>query len=340
MPPTSRSRRFPLTRHTLRARRSRLLFAAALTASLAVLTACTGTNDTQQPEASDAVVSVTIGLTYVPDVQFAPFYVAAERGYYADSGLDVTLRHHGANEGLFTALEEGEEDFVVASGDEVLTQCAAGGDLTQLATLYATSPVVLISPASAGLTEPADLAGKTIGVPGEYGSTYLGLLLLLAQGGLDVSDVTVQSIGYTQTTALLTGQVDAVMGYLNGDAVRIEAGGMEVSTLAPAGLVSVGIAGPSRYTAEDSATATAVINATVRGVADVIADPAAAVDAAAQYIPGMTESARADAFAVLDATTGLLSTTGVTDIAAWDTMAQAMVEAGMIQDASGCDPAQ
>ena len=306
------------------------------TAALALtLAACStpqeGGSSSSSGTAATELTEVTLGLTYVPDIQFAPFYVAAERGYYAEAGLDVTLRHHGANEGLFTAIDQGEEDLVVASGDEVLAQRAAGGDLAQIATLYETSPVALIAPADGGIADPADLTGLTIGVPGEYGSTYLGLLVLLDEAGLTPADVTIQSIGYTQTTALLTDQVDAVMGFRNGDAVRIAAAGTEVTMLDPGSLVSVGIAAPDSSDL-DAAAQRAFIDATLRGVEDVIADPEAAVEIAAEYIPGMTQQAKDDAAAVLEATIPLLGTTGLTDEPTWAAMADAMLKAGMITE--------
>lgn len=322
-------------RHT--ARRSRA--AVAMTAATALLTvaACTpaqegtdpsGTTGTSDGGTADAT-AVTLGLTYVPDIQFAPFYVAEANGYYDEAGFDVELRHHGSNEGLFTAIEQGQEDLVVASGDEVLTERASGGDLAQIATLYQRSPVALLVPEDSAVETPQDLTGLTIGVPGEYGATWLGLLTLLDDAGLSTTDVTVQSIGFTQTTALLNGDVDAVMGYVNGDAVRLAAAGMPVRALEPGALVSVGVAAPdtSELTPEQQA---AFVAATLRGVEDTIADPEAAVEIAADVIPGMTSAARTDALAVLEATVPLLSTTGTTDAAQWDAMGQAMLAAGMI----------
>ncbi|GMA31283.1 ABC transporter substrate-binding protein [Litorihabitans aurantiacus] len=196
---------------------------ALAVAAVLVLTACTGEGDGDTP--TDGAAPVTLGLTYVPDIQFAPFYVAEANGYYDEAGLDVELRHHGANEGLFTAVEQGQEDVVVASGDEVLAQRAGGGDLAQIATLYGRSPVALLVPEDSDVTGPADLAGLRIGVAGEFGSTWLGLLEILDAGGLTTDDAVVTSIGFTQTTALLSGEVDAVMGYVNGDAVRLAAAG-------------------------------------------------------------------------------------------------------------------
>ena len=48
---------------------------------------------------------LTVGLTYIPDIQFAPFYVAAANGYFAEEGLDVTLRHHGATDDIAVAVD-------------------------------------------------------------------------------------------------------------------------------------------------------------------------------------------------------------------------------------------
>lgn len=304
---------------------------AALTATAAVvLTAC-GTTSDADGGTEEAAIPLTLGLTYVPDVQFAPVYVAQEVGYFAEAGFDVTLRHHGANEGLFSALEQGTEDAVVASGDEVLAQRASGGDLEMVAQIYQTSPVALLvplgSPAATGGIAALDGA---IGVPGEFGSTWLGLLMLLADEGLELSDVQVQNIGYTQATALVSGQVAGVMGFSNGDGVRIAESGMALMTFPVPDLVSVGLAVPeSSVLTEDQLLA--LREAVMKGAADVIADPEAAVTAAAEYIPGMTAQAKEDALAVVRATVPLLGTTGQTDPAAWDAMAQAMLAAGMIE---------
>src|SRR5262245_21407162 len=46
---------------------------------------------------------LTVGLTYVPNIQFAPFYVADAKGYYRDAGLKVSFHHHNASEDEFGA---------------------------------------------------------------------------------------------------------------------------------------------------------------------------------------------------------------------------------------------
>src|SRR5437660_12023876 len=62
---------------------------------------------------------VTIGLGYLPDIQFAPFYVAQTQCYYRNAGLDVTF-HHGIVNNLIGSMAFGRDQFLFASGDEEL----------------------------------------------------------------------------------------------------------------------------------------------------------------------------------------------------------------------------
>ena len=97
---------------------------------------------------------------------------------------------------------------------------------------YATYPGSVIVPASSSITSLADLAGKNIGIPGEYGSSYYATLAAIKAGGLQTSDVTISSIGYTQQAALAAGQVDAVVGFTNNDAVQMRLAGLEIREIA------------------------------------------------------------------------------------------------------------
>ncbi|MFH5823281.1 ABC transporter substrate-binding protein [Georgenia sp. AZ-5] len=286
----------------------------------------------------------TIGLTYTPDIQFAPFYVAEERGYYEEAGVDVTLRHHGQSEGLFSAIGSGEEDVVVAGGDEMLQARAQAEPvpLKSVATLYQQYPVVLIVPADSGITSAADLEGRSVGIPGPFGETYFGLLALLRSAGLTEDDVDVQHIGYTQQSALQAGHVDAVMGYVNNDAVRFAQAGMDVRTIEipPAEdgnvpLVGVSIGVLDSTAAERPEDVAAVVAASLRGVQDVLDDPEAAVDVATGYIPDLARpEQREAALATLDATAPLYEGAagpGRHDGARWEQMVTFLSEHGLLE---------
>ncbi len=301
--------------------------ALALVGSAVVLAACSDAEPAPEERAE-----LVLGLTYTPDVQFAPFYVAEARGYYEEAGVDVTLRHHGASESLFGALEAGEEDLVVAGGDEMLQARSAQVPVTTVATLYEEYPVVLIVPEDSDITAPADVAGHTVGVPGPFGETWFGLLALLAGAGLSEEDVAVEHIGFTQQAALSAGHVDAVMGFANNDAVQFAQAGVDVRTLALEDVPLVGIGlGAHDDLADDDATA-AVVAATLRGVEDVAADPEGAVDIAAEHIPGLADpAAREAALATVEATVPLYgSATGENDLALWEEMAAFLGEHGLL----------
>lgn len=167
---------------------------------------------------------IVIGLTYVPDIQFAPFYIAEERGFFAEEGLNIRLRHHGAQEALLGALASGEEEIVFAGGDEMLQGRAQGINVVNWATMYQHYPVALLVRADSAITSLSDIRGKTIGLPGPYGENYFALQAMLNNTGMIADkDVKIQYIGYTQQAALATGKVDAVIGFSNSDAVAIAA---------------------------------------------------------------------------------------------------------------------
>ncbi|GAA4425278.1 ABC transporter substrate-binding protein [Georgenia halophila] len=320
--------------------------AVAATAAAALgLAACSapegdqeGDGPTAQSGGSETPTELTIGLTYTPNVQFAPFYVAAEQGYYADAGLDVTLRHHGSSEGLFTAVESGREDVVVAGGDEMLQARSSGIPLLDVATLYQEYPVAAIVPADSDIETAGDLRGNTVGIPGPYGETYFGLLALLADAGLTEDDVTVEHIGYTQQAALTAGHVDAVMGFVNNDAVRFEAADLPVRTIpvtdGETPLVGIGLGVLDSTAEQDPEAVAAMVEATLRGVQDVIDDPDRAVELSAEHVPDLNRpDQRAAALATIEATVPLYGDDGelgTQDAETWAAMADLMADHGLL----------
>lgn len=281
---------------------------------------------------------LTVGLTYTPDIQFSPFYVAAEKGYFTDAGLDVTLRHHGASESLFGAIQAGQEHIVYAGGDEMLQARSQGVPLVNFATYYQSYPVVLVVPADSPIQAAADLRGRSVGVPGPYGETWFGLLALLKQAGLAQSDVEIKHIGYTQQAALTTKQVDAVMGYVNNDAVRLQAAGVPVRTIpiAPENppLVGIGLGTTEPILSSRAEDLAKVHQAVAKAIADIVADPAAAVDLSAKYVPGLNAGPQKEsALATLRATIPLFGDAGAfgrQNAEAWTAMATFMQDMGLL----------
>lgn len=246
-----------------------------------------------------------IGLTYIPNIQFAPFYWAATKGLYSQAGVDASLRHHGASEGLFNALSSGQEQFAIAGGDEVLQANSEGMDLVTVAGFYRAYPVVVIVPKDSPITTLEQLKGHTIGVPGKFGETWYGLQLALHQASLTEKDVTIQQIGYTQQAALATGKVDAIMGFANNDMVQFEGAGVPVRAIGLGDeipLVSTSIVTSRAVLAERPDMVRAVCRASVKGIQAVVDDPAAAIQVSTRHVPGLeAAAAQKSAAATLEA---------------------------------------
>ncbi|WP_131104595.1 ABC transporter substrate-binding protein [Ornithinimicrobium sufpigmenti] len=289
------------------------------------------------PAGAAASETFTIGLTYTPDVQFSPFYVAQERGYFEDAGVQVELRHHGASEGLFSAAISGEEDLVVAGGDEMLQAVAEGADLVATATLYQDYPVVLVVPEDSDIQGLTDLPGHSVGVPGEFGQTWFGLQVLLDQLGPAAEEVQVETIGFTQLAAITSGHVDTVMGFVNNEPVRLQEQGVATRTIPledDVPLVGISLIATGPALDEDAEAVQAVNDAVLRAVADIVADPQVAVDAAEQYVPDLgLDEARSAALATVEATVPLYGTgdqIGALDPERWTQMADFMGQHGLL----------
>lgn len=238
---------------------------------------------------SPAVQTVTLGMGYVPSVQFAPFYVAEQRGYYRQAGLNVNFSY-GSSPNLLQLVGAGRDEFAIADGTDAISASAGGIPITYVVTLYQKLPVAIFALKKSGIHTAANLRGKSIGVPGRFGSTYVGLLAALHAAHLSSSDVTIKTIGFTQAESVVKGTVDSAVGYSNNEPVLLTRHGYGVQTIevgAATDLVGPGIVAGRTLIARNPGLVHRFVQATLRGLAAAIADPAMAF-AAARRVHGLT----------------------------------------------------
>jgi len=221
---------------------------------------------------------ITYAAGYIPNVQFAPFYVARHRGYYAEEGIELEMDYTMGTDILKLAAL-GKVQIASADPDAFLHAAVRKLPLVHVATLYQTYPIALI--AKEPILTGKGLVGKRIGISGTYGSSYLGLEAMLSEMDLELADVRVVSIGFTQVAALRQGSVDAVVGYLNNEPVRLRSLGIETHTRTPgegSRIPGVGLMTSTKWAEQHPELLAGFLRATFRGMHDVVTDPDACFD--------------------------------------------------------------
>ncbi len=196
----------------------------ACSPATAPTTESTSTDGSSTDDEIDELTAVTLGLGFIPNVQFTPFYVGISQGFYAEEGLDVSLDYGFENDYL-TLVGTDELQFMIGSGDQLVLGRAQGLPVRYVMSWYTQYPVVIFAKAEEGISEPADLAGKTIGIPGPFGASYVAFRGFLEAAGLTEADVKLESIGFTQAAAISEGTVNAAVDYgVNGPIILAQEG--------------------------------------------------------------------------------------------------------------------
>ena len=280
-----------------------------------LLAGCFSSTPTGTASVSEPLRAVTLLLGFRPDVQFAPFYVAQQEGFYADAGLEVTIEHKQAPD-VQRLVADGQAEFGVADATDVMIARTSGIPIRYVSTLYQSFPVALIGETGTVPADPADLAGMRIGTPGPFGSSWHALSALLDAGGLTVDDITVREYPqFNQVDGLTNGDVDLITGFRNNEPLQLEDRGMSVDLLTVDDIAP--LPGPGMIVGDelldaDPELVRAFVEATAAAQAAVIDDPDLGFAAAQVAVPEISENPDV-ARAVLDATVSLWEGDGFTD---------------------------
>lgn len=233
---------------------------------------------------------VRVGLGYLPDVQFAPFYAGVVEGIYAKRGLEIEFQHGFSSE-LYPLLAQGKLDFVVADAEDVIALRAQGTPLKYVLALYQSVPNALFSRQEKNIKRVSDLKGKTIGMPGLFGTSYTSLQAMLRAAGLSESDVKIEQIGFTQAEAIVGNRVDVAMGFINNEPIVLEARGIKLNVI-PAGPYNlspgVGIISTDKVL-ENAELARKFVQASQEAMALSLREPRKAFEAAKKYVQNLGE---------------------------------------------------
>lgn len=171
-------------------------------------------------QAQDELHDQKILLTFIPNIQFAPFYVGIEQGYFADNGLNISLEHLQEPEVVDLIAAE-QAQFGVVSGEQIILASAGGREVIYVYEWFQQYPVGLIVASDTQIDSISDLSGMQVGVPGRFGATYAGLTTLLTSSEMSEADIQLQEIGFNAPEVVCVGGVDASMVYINNEPLQI-----------------------------------------------------------------------------------------------------------------------
>jgi NitT/TauT family transport system substrate-binding protein len=193
-------------RHSTR----RGLTAASVAAIAAItLAACAApADDSGATEEFEPLTEISLQLQWLPQAQFAGYYVALDQGYFEDAGFDtVNVIPSGGDIVPQDALVAGDVDFAIAWVPKVLgTLEATGAELTNIAQVYQKSGTMQVAFKDTGVASVADFEGKRIGSWG-FGNEW-EIFAAMAADGLDSTTVSITTQDFSMN-ALLDGDVDA-----------------------------------------------------------------------------------------------------------------------------------
>jgi NitT/TauT family transport system substrate-binding protein len=306
---------------------------------VSILTACQSVSPAEEP----GPIPVRLTLGFIPNIQFAPIYVALEKGYFTEAGFDVQLEY-GNEADAIALIGAGEQTFAVASGEQILLARAQGLPVIYVAAWYDEYPVGVVSLKDQRVRVPENLQGLTVGLPGLYGANYIGFIALLDAAGLTKDDVTLLSIGFNQVEAIVTGQVQSAVVYLANEPVVLQSQGYEVDVVRVADymqLVSNGLVTNEAIVENNPEMVKAFIGAMLQGIADTAENPIEAYEISKNYVENLAEADTDLQRQILAESIDLWQTDrlGYTDPAGWINMQQVLLSMGLLTEPQDLDKA-
>ena len=285
--------------------------------------------------ASGSLVHIKLPVGYIPNIQFAPLYVAIDKGYFKDAGLEIEFDYSLETDAV-SLVGANNLQFAVVSGEQVLLARAQGLPIVYTAAWYQQYPVAVVSKAGGGMLKPADLKGRKIGLPGLYGANYIGLDALLFSAGLSEKDVTLDSIGFNQVAALAADQEQAVSVYTTNEPVQLQAQGYKLDEIRVADhvqLASNGLITNEDTIAKHPELVRSMTAAFLKGLADTIADPAGAYTISKKYVPDLAQANESTQKEILSRSIDLWKAPrlGYSDPQAWQNMQDTLLKMGLLK---------
>jgi NitT/TauT family transport system substrate-binding protein len=181
--------------------------------------------------ADNELQDLTLQLNWTHEAEFAGFYVADEKGFYRDAGLNVTIKDGGIGVDEQQLLLDKQVDVAVLTFNDFKTGIGDDQPVTTVAAIFQIPPPVFFSLEDSGIETPRNFTGRRIAVKDEGWREIL--LNMLTNAGVDVADVEQVDVNYDEMQLLFDGDVDVWSGYLHDEITEAKLNGHDVNIIFP-----------------------------------------------------------------------------------------------------------
>jgi NitT/TauT family transport system substrate-binding protein len=266
---------------------SRILALVSLVAVLAV-----GLSSAAAAKPEQSLKKVSIRLDFVIRGHHSGFYVALEKGWYEQAGLDVSISEGTGSAATAQSVAAGNDTFGFVDATTMISSNAQGAALKMVANMRARNGTAIIARADSGINSPADLIGKRLAItpPGTF---FYNVWPLYANAvGIDPSKVNlVPMSNFVFLQQFQAGNVDAIIGLMDGELTQLQLAKVptRVFPFVDEGLdtISHGIVAKSSYIAANAATVRAFVRVSMRGWRYMLQNPRLSVGVLQKYYPNI-----------------------------------------------------
>jgi len=165
--------------------------------------ACGGDDEPEE------LIDVSLALDWFPWSNHSGLYVAQERGYFEDEGLNVNIYVPGDPSTVLQTVGSGRDDFGISYQPELLIAREQGIEAVSIMAMVQHPLNSVMALVESGIAEPKDL--KKVGAPGLPSDEAL-IDTMLKHQGLSIADVEMVNVGFDLVPALISKNVDAIVG--------------------------------------------------------------------------------------------------------------------------------
>lgn len=186
---------------------------------------CFGTLYGQPP-----IEKISVQLQWADQFQFAGYYVAKERGFYRDAGLEVTLRKFNPKKLSVNEVMAGRSTYGIGRSS-LLNDRMAGKNVVALSAIFQSSPFVLLSQKSADIKTPQDLIGKRVMMTSDFQDT-ISVRAMLNSQGIRLDQIKVIEHSYNPID-IANGKTDVMACYISNEPFVLKEKGIETNAINP-----------------------------------------------------------------------------------------------------------